>query len=304
MVYPKFQGESLQGGPDGTVEQVYIINDAADRIQATAQLLAYVEDELNEEVIGRLKLEKVPTIEPIDENQGWWVATARYTRPDLSGDEPDEPSRSFNTSGGSQHITNSLVTVKYNPDGGTAADHKGAIGVSADGDNIEGTDIVVPVYEQEETHHFAPDQVTADFRRNLRRLTGTVNASAHGDFARGEGLFLGASGQQRGRVSTAKWEIQYRWAGSPNAIVEGTGDAATGGIQIRGIQGRITKLGWEYLWIQFSKVADDAAKRHAASPVGAYVETVYGEADWADLGIPPDTSGINDNLSNSTEPGH
>jgi len=197
-----------------------------------------------------------------------WTGTAPYA----PLDSPTPPTTgesvfSFDTSGGTQHITQSLSTVGRYP--GTAPDFKGAIGVTHD--NVEGVDITVPVYAFSETHYLPASQVTPAYKLTLFNLTGKVNNSPFKGLAAGECLFLGASGSRRGPDD---WEITFRFAGSPNRT----------GLTVGPITG-ISKKGWEYLWVRYADAEDTASHTLVKQPIAAYVEKVYEEGNFAALGI-------------------
>ena len=144
--------------------------------------------------------------------------------------EPGDSSYSFDTGGGTQHITHGKQTVgTYAPVGKTAPDFDGAIGVTRD--RVEGVDITVPVYRFSETHVTTDAQVTASYKGTLFNLTGKTNNGSFKGFAAGEVLFLGASGSKR---SDGDWEIPFNFAASPNKT----------GLAIGSITG-IAKKGWE-----------------------------------------------------------
>ena len=126
---------------------------------------------------------------------------------------------------------------------------------------VEGVDITVPVYHFAETHYLAADVVTETYRGVLFSLTGRINNSAFKGFAAGECLFLGATGSMR---DLGDWEINFRFAASPNAT----------GLTIGNITG-ISKKGWEYLWVRYADVEDGAAHTLVKRPVAVYVEQVY-----------------------------
>src|SRR6056297_3666917 len=138
---------------------------------------------------------------------GLWDVRVRYVPEERKEPEVgDPPAFSFDTTGGTQHITQSLSTISRTaPAGKTAPDFKGAIGVTHDA--VEGVDITVPVYAFSETHYLAVATVTAAYKLQIFQLTGTVNDAAFKGLAAGECLFLGASGAKRG---TDKWEINFR----------------------------------------------------------------------------------------------
>jgi hypothetical protein len=209
------------------------------------------------------------TIEPewvdTDAGDGLWNATVRY------GVKPPpqvgESSFSFDTGGGTQHITQSIATVqKYAPSGKTAPDFGGAIGVTHD--SVEGVDITMPVYNWSETHYLADAQVN---KAAYYSLTGKVNNGGFKGCAAGECLFLGASGSKRGDDD---WEITFKFAASPNRT----------GITVGGITG-IAKKGWEYMWVRYADSEDTASKTIVKKPLAVYIEKVYEEGNLGSLGI-------------------
>jgi hypothetical protein len=198
---------------------------------------------------------------------GQWVVTVRYgIRPPS---EVGESSFAFDTSGGTQHITQSLGTVASYAASGTPPDFGGAVGVTHD--SVEGVDITIPVYSFSETHYLDDAFVTPAYYGTLFNLTGKVNDAAFKGLAAGECLFLGASGSKRG---AADWEITYRFAGSPNRT----------GLVVGPITG-IAKKGWEYMWVRYADSEDTAANAIVKKPVAVYIEKVYDEGDFSALGI-------------------
>ena len=228
-------------------------------------------------------------IEPISEE--YWDASVRYadasSASSTSGGGGPEPGSgeytySFDTMGGTQHITQSLDTVGSYADSSipSAPDFHGAIGVSNTNGNaeVQGVDITVPIYNFSETHYLTVEQVTPEYKGTLFQLTGKVNSGGFRGLAAGECLFLGASGTLHGTETdtetTGDWEITYRFAASPNKT----------GITIGSISG-ITKKGWEYLWVRYADVEDMNAMAMVKRPVAAYVEQVYESADFSLLDI-------------------
>ena len=176
----------------------------------------------------------------------------------------------FDTGGGTQHISQSLQTVgAYPAPGEIAANFWGAIGVNQD--QIDGTDITVPVFNFTETHYINSALVTGAYKQALFLLTGRVNGGGFKGFAAGEVLFLGASGAKRGFED---WEITFRFAASPNVT----------GLSLGNIVG-INKQGWQYLWVRFDDDEDTSAKTLIKKPIAAYVERVYEYGDFSALGI-------------------
>ena len=199
-----------------------------------------------------------------------WDATVQYAMTPATELEVGESSYSFDTGGGTQHITQALSHIaSYAPSGKTAPDFKGAIGVTAD--SVEGVDITVPVYTFSETHILANSAVTNAYKGKLAALTGKTNNAAFKGFAAGEALFLGASGSKRGK---GDWEISFRFAASPNKT----------GLTVGDITG-IAKKGWEYLWVRYEDSVDATAKALVKKPLAVYIEKVYDEGNFADLAI-------------------
>jgi len=216
------------------------------------------------------------TLEPVMvdtvNGTGIWDCRVRYVQPRFNVPEVGESSFSFDTGGGTQHITQSLDTARYVASG-TAGNHKGAIGVA--GENVEGVDIVVPVYNFSETHYLANATVDDAYKLVVFGLTGKVNVAAFKGFAAGEVLFLGASGSQRG---TEDWEITFQFAASPNATGLTIGD-------ITNPPDGISKKGWEYMWVEYKDVIDETAERKVKQPVQVNIEQVYESGDFSGLEI-------------------
>lgn len=248
-------------------ELVYTISGTADEAAALTALKTAAPS-----VLYGLKRQPV-SVEPVhvdtaNPSKCLWTGTVAYAP--FEYQEPPQTGESvfsFDTGGGTQHVTQSLQTITRYP--GTAPDFKGAIGVTHD--NVEGVDITVPVYTFSETHYLPNSQVTNAYKMTLFNLTGKVNNGAFKGLAAGECLFLGASGSKRG---TDDWEINFRFAGSPNRT----------GLAVGPITG-ISKKGWEYLWVRYSDVEDSISHTLVKQPVAAYVERVYDEGNFGSLGI-------------------
>jgi len=209
----------------------------------------------------------------IDEGaEGVWDGEATYAPVQQENEPPQQGETvfSFDTGGGTQHVTHSQATVAtFAPLGATAPDFQGAIGVTAD--SVEGVDIVVPVYQFTETHVFADAAVTDTYKTTLMFMTGRVNDATFRGFAGGSVLFLGAAGSKRG---DGDWEITFRFAVSPNNSAITVGPITN-----------IAKKGWEYLWVRYEDAEDAGAQSIVKRPVAAYVERVYIELPFSILGI-------------------
>lgn len=206
-----------------------------------------------------------------------WHVTINYSKDGADADEPDplRRSRSFDTSGGTQHITQALAEAKF---GDNPPDQQMAINV--DGDSVNGVDIVVPALSWTETYDVPSAFVTSQYIRGVASLTGTVNNAAFRTFAAGEVLFLGASGSQDwdSQKGDGPWSLSYKFTASPNAGAGQTIPAIT-----IGAINNIAKKGHEYLWVRYEAAVDGNSllKR----PKFVYVNRVYREANFAGLGI-------------------
>jgi hypothetical protein len=245
-----------------STELHYIVTDTSDELAAITAVRATAPATHNDLARGEI------TVEPTGPTT--WDAVVQYVGANEGELEVGESSYSFDTGGGSQHITHCLSHIaSYAPAGKTAPDFKGAIGVTTD--SVEGVDITVPVYTFGETHILANSSVTGTYKGKLFALTGKTNNATFKGFAIGECLFLGASGSKRGK---GDWEITFRFAASPNKT----------GLTVGDITG-IAKKGWEYLWVRYEDAVDATAKALVKKPLAVYIEKVYEEGSFTDLGI-------------------
>ena len=236
----------------------YVIRGAGDDLAAYNALLA--NSPATHQNMPRLNL----SVEPQGGGNDIWYGTVRYGWPSVK--DVGENRFTFDTGGGTQHITQSLATTSY----GTAPpDFNGAIGVTKD--SVNGVDIIVPQYNFSETYYFAETYVTDSYKSTIADLTGKINDATFRTFAAGEVLFRGASGSQRGN---GDWEITFKFSQSPNVTAMTIGSIAG-----------IAKDGWQYLWVRYQDVEDTAAKAVVKRPLAVYVEDVYESGDFAGLGI-------------------
>lgn len=255
-----------------TIDETYRSREGTEGTQPTAELRYVIQGTNDDTTVRALLLATSPqtylglrradvNFSPVGGDV--WECSAQY-------DVRNESQFTFDTGGGSQHITQSRATInRYAAPGGVAPNYFGAIGVADD--QVAGTDVTVPVYQFSETHYIDDALVDQAYKLQLFQLTGRVNGSEFRGFAKGELLFLGASGAKRGLED---WEITYRFAASPNASQ----------LTIGAING-IAKEGWHYLWIRYEDVVDSAASVLIKRPTAVYVEQVYQYGDFTLLGI-------------------
>ena len=193
---------------------------------------------------------------------GIWDVVINYSPIDRN-----QMALSFDTSGGTQTITQSLSTVNQYTNGDPFINFKGAIRPSDNG--VEGCEITVPVLSFSETHYFPA--ASPPSLATLFGVTGKVNSDGFREFAVGEVLFLGASGSQQGAED---WQIDFSFAAMPNVT-----DLTIGDI------GGVAKRGWDYLWVYYANVQDDVGKVVRRIPRQVNIEQVYQYEPFSGLGI-------------------
>ena len=251
------------------VEIPYLVFNVADESAALAAARPRVKS------VAGMSLESIEVVERI--NATTWKVKAVYEvddggeQPDDDGGDEDTTVFAFDTGGGTKHLNQSLKTDGRYPN--NAPDFAGAIEVDNEG-NVNGVDVTMPVLNFTETHTLNGGRVTTSYKKTLAALTGTVNSGSFRGFSRGEVLFLGASGTKRSKKASAPWEITYRFAVSPNQA----------GLQVGDI--KVTrKYGWDYLWVRYADQVAENGKNVVKKPVAAYVEMVYPEGDFGNLGL-------------------
>lgn len=202
----------------------------------------------------------------------FWQGTVNYAAREPK--EEDFGQTNFDTTGGTQHISVSLeVTASGAVGGGAAPDIQdggqgGAINSQPDG-SVDGLDITVPQLSFQRTHIFAAGVVNDAWVKQLADMTGTTNDNTWYSFARGELLFLGASGHDR---DDGTWEVVTGFAASPNQA-----NIAVGAMTVP------LKRGHEYLEVKYAPKI--ASNRLIQVPIAYYVHRVYKESNFLLLGM-------------------
>lgn len=240
----------------------YIVTEGIDEADVRAALESAVPTQY-----AGMSLSSIEISERINETT--WRAVAIYGEDRASygptlGDHWD----SFDTSGGTRHITQSIRTVSAS--GPKASnDLEGVIGF--DGRDVKGVDITIPAFHFSETHLLPKSAITTSYQQKIFALTGKVNQYTFKGFQAGEVLFLGAAGSRR---DANYWELQFRFAAMKNQS-----NLSVGGI------GGINKEGWEYLWVQYGHDVDEDKSLLIKKPTAVYVEQVYEKEHFGGLGI-------------------
>lgn len=207
-----------------------------------------------------------------------WQLTISYEKKGADDDNEPEPlkrARSFDTGGGTHHITQAISEERF---GNNAPDQKRAIGV--DDERVAGVDIVVPALQWSETYDVPAAYVTAAWIKTVASLTGTTNQSAFRTFAAGEVLFVGCSGQQEwdSKKGDGPWSLAFKFIASPNA-----GEGATLPALSVGDIADIEKKGHEYMWVRYEAAVSQNAV--IKKPRHVYVNKVYRDGNFSQLGI-------------------
>lgn len=198
-------------------------------------------------------------------NDGLWKVTVSYIRFE------NDTEFTFDTTGGTEHITQSLVDVaSFGRPGETPPDFKGAIGVTDD--RVEGVDVTVPKLEFTETYQFLDEEVGIDYKLTLSFLTGSVNQSDWKGYPAGTLKFMGAVGSKRGDDN---WSITFRFAHNANRHLPYDVGEVTG----------VTNDGWHYVWTRYAEFEDGTAVSLARRPISVHVAQVAPTAEFSDLGI-------------------
>lgn len=198
---------------------------------------------------------------------GLWEVVVNYGLKKNTGDV----TQSFDTTGGSIHITKSLRTVaSYKATGETLdpPDFHGAIGV--DGGTIKGCEFPPASFFNFTLQKKWPvGPITNAYILAIADLTLCVNDSAFYFAPEGSLLFRGATGGQTGREH---WLITYQFSYIRNETALDVDNFPP-----------IDKKGYEYLWFLYAHKDDPTSKRSVRRAIAAYVEQVGTLADLGGL---------------------
>jgi len=218
-----------------------------------------------------------------------WHLTVNYSKEGVEDEEQTGPirrSRSFDTSGGQEHITQAIAG-KVSEKGKTPNLTDGDKIIGFDGQNVNGVDIIVPQLSWQENYEVPSSYVKAEYIKKVSQASGTTNNGEFRGFKAGEVLFLGCSGSQDWdkEKGDGPWALSYKFAVSPNAGPDQTLPALTIG-EITGI----VKKGHEYLNTYYEDDVRD--NKIWKVPKIVWVHQVYRESNFAELGIGTGMTGL------------
>lgn len=270
-------------GESPSHERQYIVTDATDKEDATTTLLSGVPTTVDVATISDpASLVSIPrsgaNVEEMEGDDSVYFCVVNWgqtRRGSINLVAPASPllvqvATEFSTGGGTRHITHGITETKFLGTGvSSAPDMRKAINV-IDGE-IQGIDILVPQPRWTESYEKAASEMTQAFVNKLLYLTGKVNQLGWRGLGAREVLLVNVRGQKDG---SNKWKIDFEFAYSPNLT-----NAKFGNDDVTGI----VKPGHDYLWALPKKKADTFSWAHTV--YAAYVNQVYEEADFYDLGL-------------------
>ncbi len=253
----------------------YVVTGVPDSTDATDQVMDEVYAESPAQV-GNAFRESLD----IDENRGGgvWSVEVSYSEdaqdtegstgagPGISGNRAVV---SFDTSGGTEHVTSSLKAPKKFGKAGAKIPDPGLLIGWKDKTKAEcdGVDKVAPSMRKTVVQRMSA--LSTRYENLLIDLTGTVNSNKFMGREPGEVLFLGASGSDPGR---GKFDVTFNFAIQRNETVE-----------IEGI--KVEKKGWEYVWSITKPTIPGDGQPPKILIEGIYVSPIYKETDFRQLGL-------------------
>ena len=267
-IEPAFFDRSQALDSDGkytSAEVPYFVFDAEDEDAA----LDFAHDNIPA-TFNNMELDGIEIDERINETTFKITATYKISNISYNPDQDPEPTYSFDTGGGTQHLTQSIETVGKYP--AEAPDYGGAIGY--DGEKVNGVDIVQPVSNFVEVHYLSDSRITTSYKKGVAKITGTMNYSSFRGYDPGEVLFMGASGTKKGDDADSLWEVTFKFSVSPNRK-----NFKVGTITVS------QKYGWDYMWVRYADEVDDNKKTIVKKPIAVYIERVYRITNFSAMGI-------------------
>lgn len=245
-------------GPSASRELLYDISGTSDETEVYSLIYGVAPVVYQGLVINEV------TAEPVTNTI--WKGHARYQRL--------QTEYSFDTTGGTRHVTQSLSTIgAYAPSGMVAPDFGGAIGVTED--RIEGVDVPASSggFQFQVTKQLDVSTVTLSYQKMLAAYSNqTMNNASFAGWDAGEVAFLGCQGSIR---TDDRWTLTFKFGAIPNQ----TSPFDVGPITIP------SKYGWDYLWVRYAPQVDGTAYALIPRPVAAYIERVLTPADYSVLSL-------------------
>lgn len=224
---------------------------------------------------------------------------------EFDGDDEGEPpidAYTFDTTGGTEHISTALETTSYPKADGEGKGGAPAVSnaINSPEDNVvHGIDITVPVFKFSITRK---KQLNHADLRKISKVTGHINDAEFLGWPKGSVLFLGASGSPTntttGRLrpplsssdssgssgsAPGTFDVVYHFAGrEPKTLTATEFPDVT-----FGTEGAIAE-GWDYIWARYKSSGAHGEGEQLVSKKrieAVYVQRVYRYANFSTLGV-------------------
>lgn len=195
-----------------------------------------------------------------------------YEQPEI-----DELDYTYNTTGGTSHVTHSLATLGRA--GASLRDFDGGIGWNGNG--FDGVDVITPHEEFTISVNWPKTFFTQAYRLALASATGSINSLPWQGFAAGCVLFKGVQASPKSFKYTAPdgstvkdyyWRATYYFEANPASTIVFNGTT-------------LVKRGFDYVWRLVEKTESTNGDLEA-EVVQVNVEQVYPEFIFANLLLP------------------
>jgi len=259
----RFISREQTDGEQRSAELIYLAEctDGENELEAKYAVLAYCPPVYDAMVPNAAHVEAI--------NATMYEVAITYGPPKRA--EPNLPTWSFDTTGGTRKVTQAVAHIgDYAPPGQTAPNFGGAVGVTPDG-NVEGVEVPSPSGKYSEHWVLSRLWVSDAYLMTLAGMTGTVNATPFRGRNPGEVMFMGARASSRDQ----DWvEIDFEFNLSPNAF-----NVPVGNITVP------FKRGWDYVWTRYVDDEDATAKVAIKTAASAHLDQVATYSNFALLGI-------------------
>ncbi len=258
-----FNSEKDNAGHYLSAEWPYFVFGQATEAEALDAVLSEAPSTFN-----GLRLDRVKFQEQLNEDTCKVLVTYKTIPGELSGDEGE--AFSFDTTGGTQTVTQSKSTVaSYVKTGATAPNFGGAI--NYDGEQVNGVEIIQPVLNFDIVGVFTAQEVTTTFLNTLMEMTSSVNSTTWRGRAAGTVLFRGVTGSGK---TNAPCDLTFHFSYSPNRSNFTVGEITVS-----------EKKGWDYMWVYYGKSEDTSSKTIVRKPLAVYIEQLFELKDFDDLNL-------------------
>lgn len=269
------QLDNGMGGGSSSATVYYIVNGTDEEVAACEAAYAFAPA-----FYSNIPKKSVSVNERLTEDS--WKIEVAYGLDDSSSndsdsDDDEEPTESFDCSGGTMHVTHAIKQVKVYGDGAPDDDAGGGIGWNGKpGADAEFTGVDVPCADMRETYTKQMSISAAtrtQYKRNVASLVGKVNNKRFKGWEPGEVMFLGSSYSTPAR-NASKVTVTYNFRIMPNEDE----------FEIAGQKFK-NKKGSYYMWVRSHSERDSQTGKPKVVVDGIYSSQVLKEGDFGMLGL-------------------